>query len=94
MKSVTPNRVLPEWAIIELGQVAEEYGLKITVRQAGSNERLLQHDWPQLKIVVKCGKRGFHFLVSMRDDWDDLRHLGEGDLWDIVEQRHLESIHA
>ena len=87
MKNVTPNKVLPEWAIIELGQAAEEYGLKINVRQ-------VRHDWPQLKIDAECGQRGFQFLVSMRDDWEDLRHLGEGDLWDIVEQRHLESFHA
>jgi len=82
MKSVTPNRVLPEWAIEELGQIAEEHGLKITVKQTGN-------DWPQLKVAVECGQRRFHFLVSMRDDWENLRHLEEGDLWDIVESRCL-----
>ena len=87
MKNVTPTKVFPEWAIIELGQVAEEYGLRITVEQS-------EVDWAQLRITVNSDKRVFHFLVSMRDDWEDLLILGEGDLWDIVEQRHLESFHA
>ena len=87
MKSVTSNKVLPDWAVIELGQVAEEYGLEITVKQARS-------DWAQLRIAVNSNKRVIHFLVSMRDDWEDLLVLGGGDLWNIVEQKHLESFHA
>ena len=87
MKNVTPTKVLPDWAICELGQVAREYGLKITVRQ-------VMHDWPQLEVVVECGESNSHFLVSMRDDWEDLRILGEGDLWDIVENRYVECINA
>ena len=85
MKNVTPNKVLPEWAIIELGQVAEQHGVRITVKQT-------RNDWPQLKIAVNSDKRVFHFLISMRDDWDDLCILGEGDLWDIVEERYVECI--
>ena len=87
MKRVVPNKVLPDWAIEELGQVAEEYGLKITVKQTPI-------DWPSLEITVKCGQRDFHFIVPMRSDWEDLFILGEGDLWYIVEQRHLETFHA
>ena len=46
MRNVTPTRVLPHWAIEELGQAAEAFDLKITVGQA-------RHNLRQLKIEVK-----------------------------------------
>jgi len=85
MRSVTSNRVLPHWAIEELGQAAEAFDLKITVGQA-------RHNLRQLKIVVKGDLGGFYLFVSMTEDWEDLSLLGEGDLWDIVKERYLECI--
>ena len=85
MRNVTPTRVLPHWAIEELGQAAEAFDLKITVQQARYNLR-------QLKIVVKGDLGGFYLFVSMTEDWEDLSLLGEGDLWDIVKERYLECI--
>jgi hypothetical protein len=77
MRTVTPNKVLPEWAIYELSQIADLYGLKITVRQ-------VLHNLPQLNIAVECGESIFHFRVSMSEDWEDLLGLGEGDLWATI----------
>jgi len=85
MRNVTPTRVLPHWAIEELGQAAEAYDLKITVRPLGG-------DCPRMLIGVshECGD--FQFAVYMRDDWEDLRRLSEGDLWGLVTEMHLEYI--
>ena len=83
MRSVTSNRVLPHWAIEELGQASEAYGLKITVRQAHH-----KWNWPRLEIAVNCGQGGFRFIVPMREDWEDLRGWHEGDIRDAVEERY------
>ena len=85
MRSVTSNRVLPHWAIEELGQVSEDFDLDITVRPLGG-------DCPRMLIGVshECGD--FQFAVYMRDDWEDLRRLSEGDLWGLVTEMHLEYI--
>jgi len=86
MKNIASNRVLPHWAIEELGQVAGATGLKFTVHQ-------VEGDWPQLQIRVVvdiCNHKGAvvdAFFVSMRDDWEDLRILREGDLEDIISGR-------
>ncbi len=86
MKNVTPNRVLPNWAIEELGSIASETGLRFTVHQIGE-------DLAQLEIRVIANiyhYKGINigtFIVSMRDDWEDLRHLSEGDLYGVVAER-------
>jgi hypothetical protein len=85
MSSVTPKRVLPHWAIEELGQAAEDFDLEIAVRPLGGN-------CPRMLIGVshECGD--FQFVVYMRYDWEDLCKLGEGDLWGLVIEMHLECI--
>jgi len=86
MKNVTSNRVLPHWAIEELCGIAKATGLKFTVHQ-------VEGDWPHLEIRVVAdihdhkGVGVDAFLVTMRDDWEDLRILGEGDLEDIISER-------
>ena len=82
MRSVTPNRVLPHWAIVELGQACDAYDLKVTVRPLSGN-------CPQMEVKYVDDYGDFRFIVSMRDDWEDLRTLVEGDLWDIVSERYM-----
>ena len=86
MRNVTPNRVLPHWAIEELGQACEDFGLKITVRPLSGN-------CPQMEVDVNCGvSRLTRFAVWMTDDWEDISSLGEGDLWEIVSKKYEECI--
>ena len=75
MNNITPSRVLPNWAIKELGRASKDFDIKIAVRPLGG-------DCPQVMIDINDG--GFQFVVAMRDDWEDLLHLGEDDLWDIL----------
>ena len=83
MRSVTSNRVLPHWAIEELGQAAEDFDLEIAVRPLGG-------DCPRMLIGVSHEWGEFQFAVYMRDGWEDLRKLGEGDLWCLVSELYLE----
>jgi hypothetical protein len=86
MRSVTSNRVLPHWAIEELGQACEDFGLKITVRPLGGK-------YPQMEVDINCGVSLLtRFIVYMRNDWEDLLVLNEGDLWETVKERYLECI--
>ena len=79
MRSVTSSRVLPHWAIEELGQVSEKHGLKIIVQP-------LYRDWFQMLIKVYGNYGVFKLVVDMQEDWEDLRGWHEGDLWCIVEE--------
>ena len=85
MKNVTPNRVLPDWAIEELGLLAEENGWKIvvkpmavidqvTIKILGQDERLDSNGWAK-------------FLVAMTSDWEDLAHLRPGDFRGVFQER-------
>ena len=85
MKNVTPNRVLPDWAIEELGFIAEENGWKIVVKPMAVIDQVI------IKILGKNERLGsnglFSCMVTMTSDWEDLAHLRSGDLTEVIESR-------
>ncbi len=91
MKNVTPNRVLPHWAIEELGNIATENNWKITVRPLDGLDQV------EVKILGEdesFSSSGWtKFRVTMTSDWEDLAHLVEGGIYSEIASR-LEAYYA
>ena len=75
MRNVTPKRVLPDWAIAELGVIAREEDWRIDVKPMGGLDQV------GIKVMRPDGDHCWtKFLVTMRRDWTNLQNLREGDL--------------
>ncbi len=78
MKNVTPNRVLPDWAIVELSRIAAGNNWKIVVKPLAGLDHVIIKILGEGEGLDSSGWTGFR--VTMQEDWEDLKHLRQGDL--------------
>ncbi len=85
MKNVTPNRVLPHWAIEELGNIATENNLRFTAKPLDGLDQV------EIGILVEAeslDSLGWTtFRVTMTSDWENLAYLEEGDIHSEIASR-------